>query len=110
MKDSIVRFNTEDLVNYGFDLTADRVVRFDKHPDGTYLNSRATYSINKLEFTHYAIRSAALKQQSVGVKLSKFSWDKVKWFVFCIALVAAASVTTCTVNVNHTDAFTTVSE
>lgn len=110
MKDSVIRFNREDLVNYGFDLEADRVVRLDKHPDGTYLNSRATYSINKMEFTHYALRSIAVKQHSSYTKFKLFSWDKLKLVIFCTALVLAASVTNCTVSISHTDDFVTASK
>jgi hypothetical protein len=57
------KFNTPDLEGYGFDLAADRVVRFNKYPDGTYLNTRATYSINKKQFTHFYLRSQAIQEQ-----------------------------------------------
>lgn len=61
----IIKFkNDSDVNGYGFDLVADRVVRFNKHPDGTYLNTRSTYSINQKQFTHFELRKLALQLQN----------------------------------------------
>ena len=76
MSENIIKFDAGSDVNgYGFDLIGDRVVRFNKHPDGTYLNlylnTRATYSINKKQFTHFDLRKLALqKQEATAAKPS----------------------------------------
>ncbi len=98
---SLVKFpEASDLTGYGFDIIADRVVRFNKHADGTYQNTRATYSINKKQFTHYDIRKAALSLKSevstTGKKIN-FSW---KWIVGAIVLAFIFSASECSFNVN----------
>lgn len=86
----MIKFNTPDLDGYGFDLAADRVVRFNKHPDGTYLNSRATYSINKKQFTHFDLRSKALQSPSFN-KPSK----SYKWVIIAIVVLIIVSLSEC---------------
>jgi len=98
-----IKFTTTELNGYGFDLEADRVVRFNKHPDGTYLNTRATYSINKLQFTHYDLRQLALKERPLGqiVEEKKLTNKRTKWiFILALFVFVAFSSKTCTVKVN----------
>jgi hypothetical protein len=97
MNEQLIRFyDGHELIGYGFDIIADRVVRFSKHQDGTYLNTRATYSINKKEFTHFQIRSMALKEKPINIiskKESKYSWKLIGFVV-----LAAVMLTNCTMN------------
>jgi hypothetical protein len=94
----MIKFENE-LVGYGFDVQADRVVRFNKHPDGTYLNTRATYSINKLQFTHYDLRVLALKlMKSCSPVASSSNFNiKPKWIFRTFAVILIATMmTNCT--------------
>jgi hypothetical protein len=94
----MIKFDNE-LIGYGFDVQADRVVRFNKHPDGTYLNTRATYSINKSQFTHYDLRVLALNlMKSCSPVVSKTRFKiKPKWFfVAFAAILIATMMTDCT--------------
>jgi hypothetical protein len=99
----MIKFTTPDLDGYGFDLTADRVVRFNKHPDGTYLNTRATYSINKKQFTHYELRQHALGRSTplvvVEQKKPRNKWVIFAWVVL-IGFIVVGSVTECSFTVN----------
>jgi hypothetical protein len=100
---TLVKFpETSDLTGYGFDIGADRVVRFNKHADGTYQNTRATYSINKKQFTHYDLRKAALELKSeVSTKIKQGSMNiKWKWVIGVMALVFILSASECSFNVN----------
>lgn len=96
----MIKFTTLDLDGYGFDLEADRVVRFNKHPDGTYLNTRATYSINKKQFTHYDLRVKALR---IETTISEKSSEKQvlknyhKWIVGVIIFLVIISLGECSV-------------
>jgi hypothetical protein len=96
----IIKFNDPSLVGYGFDLEADRVVRFNKHPDGTYLNTRATYSINKGQYTHYELRTKALVLQPKvpKIKLDRF-WLKFPGILIpIIFVILVVSITQCSFN------------
>lgn len=86
----MVKFSADTpLQGYGFDLLADRVVRFNKYPDGTYLNTRATYSINQRMFTHYELRQCALDHSSSEVApLNKD--NSIKTYTFKVPLFALA--------------------
>jgi len=96
----MIKYTSPELSGYGFDLEADRVVRYNKHPDGTYLNTRATYSINRRQFTHYALRSQALKEKT-GEKKKRVKWGVIALFVIIVALLSNCSVEV-SVNVNPT--------
>lgn len=82
----MVKFSADTpLQGYGFDLQADRVVRFNKYPDGTYLNTRATYSINQRMFTHYELRQYALDHSSNKV-VSSNKGNSIKTYTFKVPL------------------------
>ena len=88
---SIVKFSVHSDVNgYGFDLAADRVVRFNKHPDGTYLNTRSTYSINQKQFTHFELRKLALQSQASDTPTKTRKWLKIA-FIILIGLILLRS-------------------
>ena len=78
------------LIGYGFDVAADRVVRFTKHPEGTYLNTRATYDVNGRTYSHHALRGIALsltEPEQIPVFRSEPSFvekHKVKLIVLAI--------------------------
>lgn len=76
----IIKFRNEsDVSGYGFDLAADRVVRFNKHPDGTYLNTRSTYSINQKTvhaFRTTETRAAVAKSRSTRAN-TQMAQDRV---------------------------------
>jgi hypothetical protein len=93
----MIKFNTLDLDGYGFDLVADRVVRFNKHPDGTYLNTRATYSINKKQFTHFDLRTQAIKDRPLGEMPVEKPLHKTykKWMIVAIFLLVIVSLGEC---------------
>jgi hypothetical protein len=93
----MVKFTNLDLDGYGFDLAADRVVRFSKHPDGTYLNTRATYSINKNHFTHFDLRTQAIKDQSLGEIHVERPLHKTykRWMVVTIFILVIVSLGEC---------------
>ena len=99
MSENIIKFDAGSDVNgYGFDLIADRVVRFNKHPDGTYLNTRVTYSINKKQFTHFDLRKLALQKQEATAAKPSASKGK-KWLKYVlIAAVLLIVMKACTVN------------
>ena len=91
----MVKFpDTSDLKGYGFDVAADRVVRFNKHPDGTYLNTRATYSINGKQYTHYDIRNRSMNSQSAHPPANKIK----RWAVIAVFAMLIAILTDCSVN------------
>ena len=107
----VVKFHDGHKLNgYGFDLVVDRVIRFNKHPDGVYLNNRATYSINKKEYSHSEIRQCALDlefhsdEQETGVS----GWGK--WVIVGVILAIVLSITTCSVNVTVNSTTTTTTE
>lgn len=96
MTSSIVKYTSDQLQGYGFDIAADRVVRFNKHPDGTYLNTRATYSINKSQYTHHHLRTVAIdqsQQTDTPPRLKKIWW----WVFGAIMVVLIVSTSTCTI-------------
>lgn len=104
----VVKFHEGHKLNgYGFDLGVDRVIRFNKHPDGVYLNNRATYSINKKEYSHSEIRQCALDlefhsdEQETGMS----GWGK--WVIVGVILAIVLSITTCSVNVTVNSTTTT---
>lgn len=96
MVSTIVKYTTDQLIGYGFDVAADRVVRFNKHPDGTYLNTRATYSINKSQYTHHHLRTVAIHQsQQTDAPLPRSK--KIWWWVLGMVMVGIiVSTSTCT--------------
>lgn len=78
----IIKFKNDSVVSgYGFDLVADRVVRFNKHPDGTYLNTRSTYSINQKQFTHFELRKLALQLQNQDQPARTRKWLKIAFMI-----------------------------
>ena len=93
----MIKFTTPDLEGYGFDLAADRVVRFNKHPDGTYLNTRATYSINKKQFTHFDLRTKAIKDTDVVNKPIEKPKTYKKWIIIAICFLVIISLGECSV-------------
>lgn len=98
---TLIKFSdTSPFFGYGFDISADRVVRFNKHADGTYQNTRATYSINKKQFTHFEIRNAALNFKTESNKnkfLIHFNW---KFFIAFFVLLFVISSSECSFNMN----------
>ena len=102
----LVRFEKgTDLEKYGFDLRADRVVRFDKRPSGTYMNTRATYTFDDKNFTHLYLRTKAIEIQTKTVEASSSSGLSkknkiVKWIGIVAVLALIASLTECTANFN----------
>jgi hypothetical protein len=89
------------LHGYGFDTLADRVVRFNNHADGTYMNTRATYSINGKQFTHYDLRQAAIDlvdDSSVTIDIDTETWIK-RAIVVLMILTVLALIGQCSVNV-----------
>lgn len=98
---NIVKFGSpHPLYGYGFDVVADRVVRFNKFPDGTYLNTRATYSINGSQYTHYDIRQQALLLNVISdsrVPIDTETWIKRAIIVLMI-LTVLALIGQCSVN------------
>lgn len=98
---NIVKFGSpHPLYGYGFDVVADRVVRFNKFPDGTYLNTRATYSINGSYYTHYDIRQQALLLNVISdsnVPIDTETWIKRAIIVLMI-LTVLALIGQCSVN------------
>ncbi len=98
MREQLIRFGaSHELIGYGFDIIADRVVRFNKHQDGTYLNTRATYSINKKEFTHFQIRSKAIAEKplidSILIKKeSRYGWKLIGFIVLMVAMLSNCSM------------------
>jgi hypothetical protein len=111
MTNAIIRYDPSSyLAGYGFDLAADRVVRFNKRADGTYLNTRATYSINTRQYTHFEMRAEALKMQAVTHGLNP-PFKIPRWvFTAVIMLLVLLSFAECSVNVNVDDATSEVSE
>lgn len=97
----MIKFDKE-LEGYGFDAQADRVVRFNKHPDGTYLNTRATYSINKRQFTHYELRQRALASAVPVEKLVKVKTFKLWWIAAAFVVILCAGNSTCSVHFKST--------
>lgn len=91
----VVKFTSNDLDGYGFDVAADRVVRFNKHPDGTYLNTRATYYINRKTVTHMDLRKTALSQ-NVPTDKPK-SYNRKKFIIIAAILVVIFALTECSV-------------
>jgi hypothetical protein len=90
------KFNTPDLEGYGFDIEADRVVRFNKHPDGTYLNTRATYSINKKQFTHFYLRSQAIQEPPIISEKNLYKLNpKRKWLIATVLFLVFVSLVKC---------------
>jgi hypothetical protein len=92
----MIKFTQPHLIGYGFDVAADRVVRFGKHPEGVYLNTRATYDINSHEYTHFRLRELALEQQAMGLmrKLKKpglHSIPKWIWVLLAVACIFSCS-------------------
>lgn len=104
MNAALVKFaELSPLHGYGFDIQADRVVRFDKHADGTYLNTRATYSINKQQFTHFALRAEAIKQQGFvsDMRKTEATVNRNRWLVAFVAFfIVLASISRCTITVD----------
>lgn len=100
----IIKFTSPQLVGYGFDVGADRVVRFNKHPDGTYMNTRATYSINTRQFTHFDLREAALKEKKPVVQQHTPAkpTSKLTWIIIGLLIIGVLSMTECSFNVNAT--------
>ena len=99
----IVRFEKgTELENYGFDLRADRVVRFDKRPTGTYMNTRATYTFNEKSYTHLFLRTRAIELQTATkkpeVEVKKTNW--VKWSIIVVVIAIIASLTECNTSLN----------
>jgi len=86
----IVKFTASDLDGYGFDIAADRVVRFNKHPDGTYLNTRATYSINKGQHTHYRLREIAIQESVPVINKQSNPQRSIKWILVAVLVVLFA--------------------
>ena len=97
----MIKFDKE-LEGYGFDAQADRVVRFNKHPDGTYLNTRATYSINTRQFTHYELRQRALASVTPAEKPAKVKSFKFWWITAALVVVLCAGNSTCSVHLKST--------
>lgn len=101
----LVRFEKgSNLENFGFDLRSDRVIRFDKKLTGTYLNTRATYSINERQYTHLFLRTKA-----IDIKTSNESSDKklqimkpkiLKWVGILMLCVIFGLVTECSTSFN----------
>ena len=100
MNADIVKFNqSSGLIGYGFDLPADRVVRFNEHPDGTYLNTRATYYINRKTYTHSYIRTAALQPFPSTAVTKKRKWG---WIILIgVILVLVLGKCEMTVSINE---------
>lgn len=90
MATPVTKFTRKDLLGYGFDVSADRVVRFTKHADGTYMNTRATYSINQKQFTHYELREEALTEKHSQVVGS----TRRTWLWVTVALLGFMAVAT----------------
>jgi len=96
----MIKFDHPTLTGYGFDVAADRVVRFNKYSDGTYLNTRATYSINKMQFTHFGLREIALKQEVIPTTTVKPRTNKHKWFIIGVIVITIAFLTDCSFEFN----------
>ena len=100
----IVKYNDEDLKGYGFDVMADRAVCFNKHPDGTYMNTRSTYSINKAQYTHFDLRFRAINQNTAQVaeKINgkRRSYWRMAFYVAIVLLVVSLAECSVAFNVN----------
>ena len=94
---SIVRFDEDQnflgLDGYGFDLLADRVVRFNKHPEGVYMNTRSSYTINTRKYTHFELREFALSLLKSEEERVKFKPQKKKKKVFLWIVVSVLIMT-----------------
>lgn len=118
----IIKFKTPELAGYGFDVAADRVVRFNKHPDGTYLNTRATYSINTRQFTHFDLRTTAIKDPVdlpvVSQVESELTTKDVtahvlkilKWSIIGLVILSILLVGQCSFDTSFTSSVTTTEE
>lgn len=91
-----MKFQHKDLVGYGFDLVADRVTRYSKHLDGTYMNTRATYQINQRTWTHHQLRTLMIEENKTTQTRKVFPWK-----VIAITLIVVQFISMCSdANVN----------
>lgn len=93
-------FNLENLEGYGFDVAADRVVKFTKHAEGVYLNTRSSYSINRGKYTHYELRQIALKYLNQVEPIVQKQKSSKRWIWITLAIIMLCSITTCSVDFN----------
>lgn len=98
-----MKFTRDDLIGYGFDLDTDRVIRFTKFVDGVYLNTRATYSINKLSFTHYELRLAALNQIKVTTHNKIWNLNRRVFYWLIVLLIIIFMTASCDFNFSFTN-------
>jgi hypothetical protein len=95
----IVRFEKGSALDqFGFDLRSDRVIRFDKKSTGTYMNTRATYTLNEAVYSHLFLRTKAIEIQT-GTKAPA---QKKNYIIAGIVVVVLLSslLSECSTNFN----------
>lgn len=97
-RSSIVVFPIHShLYGFGFDVVADRIIKYGKHAGGVYLNTRATYSLNGRIYSHYQVRKEAVDIQGV-IPTKRTRSNYFSWIIALILLFVTLSVTECTTN------------
>lgn len=94
---SIVKYSSHELAGYGFDRSEDRVIRFNKHPDGTYLATRVSYVINNRSYTHRELRMLSFDVANWQRDNNSPRFYLIVFLV--IALLLGTMLSQCSVNV-----------